>query len=125
VTLIAGKSLVRTLACVVLVAFVGCGYFLPVNMHLHTLPNGRVIVHSHPAGDEGKGGRSEHSHSDLEFTFLAHVGKIPGKVCTPATLAVTATYVTCYKAQTPEHILTSKAYFSSTGQRDPPNTPSF
>lgn len=49
-------------------------------MHIHILPNGEVIVHSHPLPrPEKKGddpGGSNHAHSDTEFALIKAINNI-------------------------------------------------
>lgn len=62
--------LVRAIAVFVVLAIV---IFITANvlgLHLHVLPDGRVVVHSHPVdgGDEGK---SRHQHTEHEYAVLS------------------------------------------------------
>ena len=65
--------LVRAIAVFVVLAIV---IFITANvlgLHLHVLPDGRVVVHSHPVdgGDEGK---SQHQHTEHEYAVLSALG---------------------------------------------------
>jgi len=58
-------------------------YFISFNfsLHIHTLPDGRVIFHSHPipAGDD-KNDNSSHSHTNAEFTLFNAAGSALSKI---------------------------------------------
>jgi hypothetical protein len=43
--------------------------------HLHVLPNGRIVVHSHALPQEGKSSTS-HTHTNLELQVLDHQSNI-------------------------------------------------
>ena len=46
--------------------------------HLHILPNGLVIVHSHPVekGNAAKGRSHSHSRAELKYLHLTHFAKL-------------------------------------------------
>ncbi len=45
------------------------------NLHVHVLPDGRVVVHSHPVERDSNSG-SGHKHSQNEHAFLNALGKL-------------------------------------------------
>jgi hypothetical protein len=57
--------------------FVQCalGVFIavvPMSMHLHELPDGRMIVHSHAVPESDSGGN--HTHSDQDYQVIGAIG---------------------------------------------------
>jgi hypothetical protein len=68
------------------VATFNVSYFL--GLHLHVLPDGRTVVHSHPVDQNSQDGT--HQHSANELAFLAGFAKLllvdetePHSVCIP------------------------------------------
>lgn len=58
-------SLWRSIGAVVLLfAISGLSIAATANLHLHVLPDGRIVVHSHPGSGERNSGRHDHSSSD-------------------------------------------------------------
>ena len=45
---------------------------IPLSMHLHELPDGRMIVHSHAVPDTDSGGH--HTHSDQDYQVIGAIG---------------------------------------------------
>ena len=45
-----------------------------LSMHSHVLADGRIVVHSHATHESGSNGN--HSHTDQEFVYLAHAGRL-------------------------------------------------
>ena len=75
-----GKNgdLKRALALLLIVAMLTVGIASVVGLHLHVLPDGRLVVHSHPVSNRS----SQHHHSSHEFALLdaaAHIfqGDLP------------------------------------------------
>jgi hypothetical protein len=57
----------------VLLVFSIIGYIFSTvaTMHIHELPDGRFIVHSHPYDpDTEDGGKSKHTHTRKEYTII-------------------------------------------------------
>ena len=66
--------------------FVQCalGVFIaviPMSMHLHELPDGRMIVHSHAVPDTDSEGN--HSHSDQDYQVIGAIGNSINRVTAP------------------------------------------
>ncbi len=51
---------------------VNWGYFS--GLHLHVLPDGRIIAHSHPV--EGRSPAGEHEHSNRDYVVHGEQGKL-------------------------------------------------
>ena len=51
---------------------------IPLSMHLHELPDGRMIVHSHAVPESDSGGN--HTHSDQDYQFIGAIGNSIHKV---------------------------------------------
>ena len=69
-------ALIHVRAIAVLVVF-AVALFVTANvtgLHLHVLPDGRVVVHSHPVDRDGEGG-SRHRHTEHEYAVLSALGK--------------------------------------------------
>ncbi|MCK4605704.1 MAG: hypothetical protein KAU35_00265 [candidate division Zixibacteria bacterium] len=47
------------------------------SLHLHVLPDGRVVVHSHAQPESDSGTR--HNHTDQEYKFFAALSQLTGK----------------------------------------------
>ena len=45
---------------------------IPLSMHLHELPDGRMIVHSHAVPETDSGGN--HTHSDQDYQVIRAIG---------------------------------------------------
>nr|MBN2277282.1 hypothetical protein [candidate division Zixibacteria bacterium] len=69
-------------AVALLIAITGLCYLPFSNLHLHTLPDGRIIVHSHAYPDHNSNGRHNHSHQEFTlYQTLAHIYEIDAQVC--------------------------------------------
>ncbi|MBN2664826.1 MAG: hypothetical protein JXR68_14345 [Bacteroidales bacterium] len=54
-------------------AIIALFFYNQTNKHIHILPNGQIITHSHPfSKDQG----SKHSHSSKEFSLISHFNNI-------------------------------------------------
>lgn len=63
------------LAGLVLLALSLFGCAAVVGLHLHVLPDGRVVAHSHPTeSNEKRSG--QHTHSGQEYTRIGEYGKL-------------------------------------------------
>jgi len=72
------KKWIETASLVAGLAVFGYIFFSTAFMHTHTLPDGRVVVHSHYAddADEKDDGKDQHSHTDTEFLFYTIISKV-------------------------------------------------
>jgi hypothetical protein len=62
-------SVIRLLICLTLmVTLVGYGAASLSTLHIHVLPDGRLVVHSHPLPDDE--GRHEHGHTQQEYVAI-------------------------------------------------------
>ncbi|MBD3401752.1 hypothetical protein GF420_02565 [candidate division GN15 bacterium] len=66
---------VASLAVLVVLALSAFQAASVLGLHVHVLPNGRVVVHSHPM-DRDASGRSTHQHTEHDFAVLNAVGKV-------------------------------------------------
>lgn len=67
--------LVRAVAVLAIFAVATFNTAYVSSFHLHVLPNGRVVVHSHPVdGDEENGSR--HQHTGHEYVILSALGSL-------------------------------------------------
>jgi len=66
--------LVRAIAVFIVLAIVIFITASVLGLHLHVLPDGRVVVHSHPV-DGGDEGRSRHQHTEHEYAVLSALGR--------------------------------------------------
>ncbi|MCP4685002.1 MAG: hypothetical protein GY867_06070 [bacterium] len=78
----------RLAAILVIVSVAGLSLTSTLGLHLHTLADGRIVVHSHPAQNGEKNG-SGHQHSSGEYATL----DVFGKLLQSADLNVTAVEV--------------------------------
>ena len=62
----------RLLMTIVIAALVSFSFFVYYYAHLHVLPNGRIVVHSH-AMPKGQENGSSHTHSALELSVINQV----------------------------------------------------
>ena len=56
----------RALALLLIATLLTTGIASVVGLHLHVLPDGRLVVHSHPVSNRS----SQHHHSSHEFALL-------------------------------------------------------
>ena len=64
-----GGSVTRRLICLILVAtLIGFGGASLSTLHVHVLPDGRLVAHSHPLPDD-EGGH-EHGHTQQEYVAI-------------------------------------------------------
>ena len=54
---------------------------IPLSMHLHELPDGRMIVHSHASPESDSGGN--HTHTDQDYQFIRAIGNSIHKMIAP------------------------------------------
>lgn len=69
------KSLIKIIAIIGLLSFALFMAFSVAKLHIHTLPNGRIIAHSHPFDSDDGDGRQSHRHSAREFAQINTINK--------------------------------------------------
>ena len=70
---------IRTLLALALVASLTLSLYINwFQAHLHILPDGRIIIHSHLAakGNTSKGRSHSHSRAELTYLHLLHTAKL-------------------------------------------------
>jgi len=67
--------LARITAAAVLLSLSAFQFTYLANLHLHILPDGRVVTHSHPTTHDDNDNGAHH-HSQYEYAFLNAMGKI-------------------------------------------------
>ena len=67
--------LFRAAAILVVLTIVSFNAASVIDLHLHTLGDGRVVVHSHPVDKDDEGG-SQHQHTANEYAVLNTLGKL-------------------------------------------------
>ena len=71
----------QTLALLLILALAGWCAGTIVSMHLHVMPDGRVIVHSHPHDDDTSNpAKQHHSHDQKNYLLYGHVSTLLDKV---------------------------------------------
>ena len=68
------KNLLRILTISVFLAMTGYMAAAYASMHIHILPDGIVITHSHPNNDDNSGNskNGHHRHSNNEYILISH-----------------------------------------------------
>ncbi|MFH1688278.1 MAG: hypothetical protein ABIE70_12255 [bacterium] len=67
--------LIRVLATLVIIAIAAFNAAFYTGLHLHVLPDGRTVVHSHPV-NRNEEGENRHQHSEQEYVVLASLAKL-------------------------------------------------
>ncbi len=65
----------RAAAIIVVLSIVGFIAVSVVCLHLHVLPDGRVVVHSHPVHKDDENG-SKHQHTAHQYAILTALGNL-------------------------------------------------
>lgn len=68
------KNLLRLLSIFILLSLVGYSAAALTSLHVHILPDGRAVFHSHPSGNEHSENpeNKQHSHTNSEYLFINH-----------------------------------------------------
>ena len=63
--------------------------FYFIGLHVHTLPDGKIVVHSHaiPSKEDNQG-QTNHSHSNSEFILINALGSTFNRAIIPIIIAV-------------------------------------
>jgi hypothetical protein len=113
-------SLTRVVFGILLLSLLGYGYSAVATMHIHVLPDGRIVVHSHPTTNDAGGEGESHSHSDSELSFLAQVSRLFDN-STPIIHSVPVfTFAALAETIAEHHYSAVEAYHNSTTERAPP-----
>jgi len=77
---------IRWIASIALAVLLSTGYSFTANLHTHTMPDGRIVVHSHPyEKDETKtNGEDQHTHLYWDMLYLSQVNKILHHLLAPS-----------------------------------------
>jgi hypothetical protein len=67
---------IQILSLLLVVLMVSYMYVTFYNIHLHCLPNGKFLVHSHPYGDLPGNKKTGHRHTSHEYTIIALINSI-------------------------------------------------
>lgn len=65
----------RILAILVMSALLSSQFAVVLGLHWHALPDGTLVVHSHPV-EKSRQGKGQHQHSSQEYTCLQIHGKL-------------------------------------------------
>ena len=66
----------RLVAVLVIISLATFRTAIFLTLHVHVLPDGRVVVHSHPV-DKEEEQKSHHEHTDSEYALLTALGHLP------------------------------------------------
>ena len=68
------ENLLRLLSVIILLSLIGFIIATLISLHIHILPDGRAIVHSHPSGNEHSENsqNKQHSHTNSDYLFINH-----------------------------------------------------
>ena len=110
------RSLLTFFVMVSLITFVFAIYFYA---HLHVLPDGRIVVHSHAMPKGGSANRS-HTHTALELLVLDQLSTIKTLVVAALILFLLSLFATSlFPSYTP---LAAQASYTLFSRRGPPIT---
>lgn len=60
------STMKQLVSLLLVVSLVGYGVSSLLNLHIHVLPDGTIVAHSHPIPDEEGGHKHKHSHKEFE-----------------------------------------------------------
>ena len=69
------SNFARLPAMLVVLAVAALSFTYHINLHLHILPDGRVVAHSHPLTPDDRG-RAKHQHLGNEYAVLNALAKL-------------------------------------------------
>lgn len=82
----------RLPALFILLSLVGYLVAGTVALHLHVLPDGRIVVHNHTSRDDA-GSKRGHSHTDRDYQFISHITSLLTKSTVAAVAAIYVFFV--------------------------------
>ncbi|MFZ5980456.1 MAG: hypothetical protein ACOYVF_07465 [Candidatus Zixiibacteriota bacterium] len=73
------------------------GYLLAgtIALHLHVLPDGRIVIHNHTSSGNA-GPDKSHSHSDRDYQFISHITSLLNKSTLAAVSVIYIYFVFVY-----------------------------
>jgi mannose/fructose/N-acetylgalactosamine-specific phosphotransferase system component IID len=76
------KTTTKAVSLSILISLIGFMVSVTVSLHIHVLPDGRIIAHSHTTErtDSGGSGGNNHSHTGKEFTLVHSLTNILDKL---------------------------------------------
>ena len=111
----------KSVSLLILISLIGFMVSVSVSMHIHILPDGRIIVHSHTTErtDTNDSGQSNHSHTGKEFTLVHSLTHIFDKLIIVTILVLILIAIILF-LHTFNSIYYSNIYHSSYPNRAPP-----
>lgn len=119
----AGVIMIRMTAVAVVVTLALFQTAYISNLHVHVLPDGRIVAHSHPVERDSKSG-SGHQHLQYEYSYLNALGKLLQADITTFSAAALYLVWTQPKAETHDQCILLPGYTSSASRRGPPESAS-
>lgn len=96
-----------------------------ISLHLHFLPDGRVVAHSHSHSDTGNRTGGDHDHTQQEYTVIGAVAHFLSKF-TLATITASVLFYTVWEIVNPDiDFYRSDAFVWDIAGRSPPSFPRF
>ena len=111
--------LIRAMAILVILAVAIFDTAYVLGLHIHVLPDGRVVTHSHPI-DRSEESGSQHQHSDYEYAVLTASGRVIQADClhigwSPVYIELATSWI-----ELPDDNVISGLVSSSLNMRGPP-----